>query len=331
MHETFMRIRPVRLRSFAMLSGIWAGSLVCAGVFAQAEGARSEEPAGEDVLRVCSDADNLPLANQRGEGYENKIAEQLAHDLGRRLEYTYFPQRTGFVRNTLRLKDPETQQFKCDVIIGVPTGYELTATTRPYLRSTYAIVFPDRPEFASIQTAEDLLKLPAETLRTLKIGVFGRSPGADWLLRNELLDRAVFYAPQSGDPHENPALIIERDLSAGKIDFAIVWGPVAGYLVRAHDASPAWRAATFSSDANIKFDYEMSMGVRFGEKEWKETLDRWIAAHQPQLKEIFTTFRVPQLDESGKVTTGFSAREQLRGDGSHEQVPLQLQSDSKSP
>ena len=102
--------------------------------------------AGASVLRVCADPDNLPLSNERGEGYENKIAEQLARDLGRQLEYTYFPQRMGFVRNTLRQKDPQTQQFKCDVIIGVPKGYELTATTRPYMRSTYALVFRHRPE-----------------------------------------------------------------------------------------------------------------------------------------------------------------------------------------
>ena len=136
------------------------------------------------ALRVCAARDNLPLSNARGEGYENKIAEQLAHDLGLQLQYTYFPQRMGFVRNTLRQKDPQTQQFKCDVIIGVPKGYELTATTRPYMRSTYALIFRHRPELENLETADDLLKVPPERLRALRIGVFGRSPGADWLLRN---------------------------------------------------------------------------------------------------------------------------------------------------
>ena len=93
-------------------------------LFASAALGQAESPpavAGR-ALRVCADPDNLPLSNARGEGYENKIAEQLARDLGRQLEYTYFPQRMGFVRNTLRQKDPQTQQFKCDVIIGVPEG-----------------------------------------------------------------------------------------------------------------------------------------------------------------------------------------------------------------
>jgi quinoprotein dehydrogenase-associated probable ABC transporter substrate-binding protein len=262
----------------------------------------------EHVLRVCADPDNLPLSNARGEGYENKIAEQLARDLGRKLEYTYFPQRMGFVRNTLRQKDPQTQQFKCDVIIGVPKGYELTATTRPYMRSTYALVFRHRPELENLETADDLLKVPPERLRALRIGVFGRSPGADWLLRNNLLDHAVMYAPQSGDPAENPAHTIERELDADKIDLAILWGPMAGFLVGRHADSPAWRAVPFTMDREIKFDYEISMGVRFGEKEWKDTLDQWIASHAESVRSILTSFSVPLLDANGNVTANISTR-----------------------
>jgi quinoprotein dehydrogenase-associated probable ABC transporter substrate-binding protein len=260
------------------------------------------EPQSASVLRVCADPDNLPLSNARGEGYENKIAEQLARDLRRRLEYTYFPQRMGFVRNTLRLRDPQTQQFKCDVIIGVPKGYELTATTRPYMRSTYALLFRHRPDFESLESADDLLKLGPERLRALRVGVFGRSPGADWLLRNDLLEHAVMYSPQSGDPAENPAQLIERDLTAEKIDLAILWGPMAGFLVGKHAESPAWRAVPFVPDREIKFDYEIAMGVRFGEKEWKDTLDQWIAGHQENVRGILASFRVPLVDEEGKVS-----------------------------
>jgi quinoprotein dehydrogenase-associated probable ABC transporter substrate-binding protein len=261
-----------------------------------------------EPLRVCADPDNLPLSNSRGEGYENKIAEQLAHDLGRKIEYTYFPQRMGFVRNTLRQKDPQTQQFKCDVIIGVPKGYELTATTRPYMHSTYALLFRHRPELANLEKADDLLKLAPEKLRALRIGVFGRSPGADWLLRNNLLEQAVMYAPQSGDPAENPAHIIESELDADKIDLAILWGPMAGFLVGKHADSPAWRAVPFAPDREIRFDYEISMGVRFGEKEWKDTLDQWIASHEESVRGILSSFRVPQLDANGNVTADFRTR-----------------------
>ena len=280
-----------------------------AALFASvAFGQGEPQAAGEHALRVCADPDNLPLSNARGEGYENKIAEQLARDLGRQVQYTYFPQRMGFVRNTLRQKDPQTQQFKCDVIIGVPKGYELTATTRPYMHSTYALVFRHRPELADLQKADDLLQLAPEKLRALRIGVFGRSPGADWLLRNNLLDHAVMYAPQSGDPAENPAHTIERDLEADKIDLAILWGPMAGFLVGKHADSPAWRAVPFAQDPEIKFDYEISMGVRFGEKEWKDTLDQWIASHEESVRGILASFSVPLLDANGNVTANFRTR-----------------------
>jgi quinoprotein dehydrogenase-associated probable ABC transporter substrate-binding protein len=263
----------------------------------------------ERALRVCADPDNLPLSNSRGEGYENKIAEQLARDLGLQLQYTYFPQRMGFVRNTLRQKDPQTQQFKCDVIIGVPKGYELTATTQPYMRSTYALVFRHRPEFENFKTADDLLKVPPERLRTLRIGVFGRSPGADWLLRSNLMERAVVYSPQSGDPAENPAHTIERDLADDKIDVAILWGPMAGFLVGKHSDAPAWRAVPFVPEHDIRFDYEISMGVRFGEKEWKDTLDQWIASHDQSVRSILADYRVPLVDADGKVSANFRAEQ----------------------
>jgi quinoprotein dehydrogenase-associated probable ABC transporter substrate-binding protein len=304
--------------------------LACAVLLSWTE-ALAQEGNRDNVLRVCADPDNLPLSNERGEGYENKIAERLAHDLGRKVEYTYFPQRMGFVRNTLRRKDEATQQFACDVIIGVPKGYELTATTRPYMRSTYALLYRYRPDFERLTTADDLLKLPKEKLRALRIGVFGQSPGADWLLNNDLLDRGVFYAAQSGDPHESPASIVARDLEAGAIDLAIVWGPVAGYLVRSHSTFPAWRAVPFTPDKRVRFDYEISMGVRFGEKEWKATLDEWIAGHEQIVHEILAAFLVPLLDAEGNVRVDAGSSERERANGVAKRIPLQPDADGASP
>jgi len=258
------------------------------------------------VLRVCADPDNLPQSNERGEGYENRIAAKLARDLGRQVRYTFFPQRMGFVRNTLKKMD-EAQQYKCDVIIGVPKGYELTATTQPYLHSTYAMVFRPQGALEKIADPDALLKLPAAQLRALRFGIFARSPGADWLLRNGLLAQAVSYAQQSGDIHENPEVIVERDLTAGKFDLAIVWGPVAGFLVGRHAGPDGWRAVAFKSDPAIKFDYEISMGVRFGEKEWKSTLDNWIAGHRREIDEILMSYRIPLLDANGSLIAPMAA------------------------
>jgi ABC-type amino acid transport substrate-binding protein len=235
----------------------------------------------------------------------------------------------GFVRNTLRQRDEATQRYKCDVIIGVPKGYELTATTQPYMRSTYALVYASRADFAELKVAQDLLSLPPDKRSSLRVGVFGRSPGADWLLRNDMLDHAVFYAPQSGDPAESPAHLIEQDLVAGKIDMAIVWGPIAGHLVRRHMDSPAWRAAPFMPEQEIKFDYEISMGVRFGEKEWAGALNEWISGHQQEVREILAAYRVPLLDEKGAVIENAqaeeAARERMRAGAVSKQTSSQLE------
>lgn len=281
----------------AAKSSAIAVAVLCAGV--PASGAQSNTEGA--VLRVCADPDNLPLSNDRGEGYENRIAAKLAQDLGMSVEYTFFPQRMGFVRNTLRRRDDATQQYKCDVIVGVPKGYELTATTQPYMRSTYAMVFRAQGNLEKLASPDDLLKLPAEQRRALRIGIFAQSPAADWLLRNGMLGQAESYAQQSGDPHENPGGIIERDLVAGKIDLAIVWGPIAGFLVDRHSGQGAWRAVVFKPEPGIKFDYEISMGVRFGEKEWKETLDAWIAGHRGEIDQILTSYRVPLVDDKGNL------------------------------
>jgi ABC-type amino acid transport substrate-binding protein len=201
----------------------------------------------------------------------------------------------------LRQRDEATQRYKCDVIVGVPKGYELTATTQPYMRSTYAMVFRAQGNLEKLESPDDLLRLPPEQRRKLRIGIFMQSPAADWLLRNGMLDQAESYAQQSGDPHENPAGIIGRDIVAGKIDLAIVWGPIAGFLVDRHSGQGAWRAVPFKPDPGIKFDYEISMGVRFGEKEWKDTLDTWIASHRGEIDAILASYRIPLIDDKGNL------------------------------
>jgi quinoprotein dehydrogenase-associated probable ABC transporter substrate-binding protein len=252
-------------------------------------------PAGT-TLKVCADPNNMPQSDKDGAGYENKLAEALARDLGRKVEYTYFPQRMGFVRNTLNGRNDATGEFKCDLIVGVPKGYELAATTQPYMHSTYALVVPAKTQLGKLATADDLLKLPKERLQKLRFGIFARTPATDWLLRNGLIDRAAMYAPQSGDPDEHPASIVERDLTKGDIDVAIVWGPVAGFLAGRHQGPEGWTVVPFKPDPQIRFDYEIAMGVRFADKEWKSTLDQWIAGHGPEIDKILVSYQVPLLE-----------------------------------
>jgi quinoprotein dehydrogenase-associated probable ABC transporter substrate-binding protein len=311
--EGWSIIEDMKRRGTAWLGLLLATSLAASAAFAQPqpgpEAQRAEaaaQPDGVDstLLKVCADAHNLPQSNDKGEGYENEIAQALARDLKRKVVYTWFPQRMGFVRNTLRAVDETTHQYKCDVIIGVPKGYELTATTQPYMRSTYAFIAPASDDFRKLKHADEVLKLPAQKLHSLRIGIFAQTPAADWLLKNGLLDHASLYAAQSGDPQENPQSVVGSELGAAKIDAAIVWGPVAGYLVSRHQASGSgtpWVELPFKPDPAIKFDYEMAMGVRQADKEWKNTLDGWIASHQSEINKILAAHNVPLLDAQGEI------------------------------
>jgi quinoprotein dehydrogenase-associated probable ABC transporter substrate-binding protein len=262
---------------------------------AKSEAAQPAAALQSKTLKVCADPNNLPQSDEQGAGYENEIARALARDLGKKLEYTFFPQRMGFVRNTLKGHDEATGAFKCDVIIGVPIGFDPAATTHAYMRSTYALIVPARAKLGNVREPNDLLKLPKERLEQLKIGVFSKTPGTDWLLRNNLIERATFYSPQSGDVTEHPASIVERDLTNGTIDLAIVWGPVAGFLSNRHKGADKWTAVPFKPDPEIHFDYEIAMGLRFGEKDWKSALDRWITQHQSEINSILTRHQVPLL------------------------------------
>jgi mxaJ protein len=263
--------------------------------------AQQSAPVDDDrVLRVCEDPNNLPFSNRAGEGFENKLAELLARELGWTLEYTWFPQRMGFIRNTLRGREPNSGRFKCDLVLGVPVGFELAATTRPYYRSTYALAYAKGKGLDGVATPEDLLALAPEKLKSLKLGVFDQTPPVDWLLKHRLFDQAISYQRQSGDPERYPGEIIEKDLVSGTIDVAFVWGPIAGYFAK-RETSARLAVVPFKPDPQIQFDFRIAMGVRFGEREWKDRIERLLEANHPRIQAILAAYGVPQLDDEGRI------------------------------
>jgi len=274
-----------------------------AAALALVAAARADAPpaaaqSSESVLRVCADPNNMPLSNKKGEGYENRIAEVLARDLGWKLEYTWFPQRMGFIRNTLKAREPEQDRFKCDVVIGVPVGYELTMTTPAYYRSTWAMVIPKGKGLDNVHTPDDLLKIDPAQLKKLRFGLVGRSPPTDWLLKNSLLDQAVPFTTQSGDPEAYPGEMIDKELAAGHIDIAFAWGPIAGYFAK-HAKEPGMVVVPFPLSRDIQFDYKIAMGVRFGEKDWRDRIAGLIARDQKEIDAILLSYGVPLLDDQG--------------------------------
>ena len=255
--------------------------------------------AEEGVLRVCQDPNNLPFSDLQSQGFENKIAELFASKLGWKLEYYSFPQRMGFIRNTLRFKLPG-ESYRCDLVMGVPAGYEQVSATRPYYRSAYALVYPEGGKLAGVRTAEDFLAIGADKLKNLRIGVYDRSPASDWLVKHGLLEQGVPYRMLNADPDNNPGEIIEKDLATGKLDAAIVWGPIAGFFAK-RVSEPRLRVVPLSSEDGVRLDYDIAMGVRFGEPEWKANVERLIAENQPVIERILRDYGVPVLDAQGKL------------------------------
>jgi quinoprotein dehydrogenase-associated probable ABC transporter substrate-binding protein len=266
-----------------------------AASFAHAQGGAAE-PGKPTALRVCQDPNNLPFSNERAEGIENRIAEVFGKSLGVPVTYYSFPQRMAFIRNTLRFKLPG-QDYPCDIVMGVPVGFDQVSVTKPYYRSTYALVFPTGRGLDGIASGADFLALDRAKLAKLRIGIYDRSPASVWLSRHGLVDSGVPYKTLNADPEQYPGEIIEKDLAQGKIDAAIVWGPIAGYFAK-RVTSPKLAVVPLRSEPGIQFDYQMAMGVRYGEPEWKRRVESLIDAHQADIEAILREFGVPLVDAS---------------------------------
>ena len=261
----------------------------------------------DKTLRVCQDPNNMPFSNQKLMGFENRIAMLLAQELGWKLEHAWYPQRMGFVRNTLRAKMPGSDKYRCDLITGVPSGFEMGITTRPYYRSTYALVYVKGKGLDAIETPQDLLTLESGQRKSLRFGVFTRSPAVDWLLQNGMIDQIVSYQHQTGDPEQYPGQIVERDLVQGKIDVAFVWGPIASYFA-SHTKDADISVVPFHPHPDIRFDFSIAMATRHGEKAFRDRIDDLLAKNQHQIHAILTEYGVPIIDNQGSLIAAVKAK-----------------------
>ena len=299
-----------------MMSGasrVVAGALalmVGAGLVVTAASAQ-EAPAPRKAFRVCQDPNNLPFSSTKAAGFENKIAELFAKDLNLPVEYFSFPQRLAFVRNTLRYKLPG-EDYRCDIIMGVPAGYDQVSATKPYYRSTYALVFPEAKGLEGVKSVDDFLKLDPAVLSKLRIGVYDRSPASEWLNKHKLVEQGVPYQIMNADPDQYPGEIIEKDLANGKIDAAIVWGPIAGYFAQ-RVKTPQLVVLPLKSEPGIRLDYEMAMGVRYGEREWKQQIEGLIDKHRDAITAILREFNIPLLEvEAERPASASTSSSQAR-------------------
>ena len=255
----------------------------------------------EEKFKVCADPLNPPYSTKKEDGFENKIAELFAKELGQKVEYFWFAQRIGFIRNTLTAsvneRDVDSDQYKCDIVMGVPEGYDMTLTTAPYYQSTYVLLIAKGRGWDDIKDATQLTELPLERQEAMRIAMFDRGPGTTWMQQNGLLDQGIPYQSMSGDSENNVAMQIDKDFKAKKIDMVILWGPMAAYVM-SQSPKDSYSLIYMQSTPTIKFDFAMAMGVRKSDKEKKVILDKLIINNADKISEIIKRYNVPLVAPS---------------------------------
>ena len=260
---------------------------------------RFERPAG--VLRVCADPNNLPFSNERGEGFENKIAELLARDLHERLEYTWWAQRRGFFRSTLRAG-------LCDVVLGVPSSFELAATTAPYYRSTYVFIYR-KGRGLQVHSFDDAV------LHDVKVGVqlVGddgvNTPPAHALAARGVVDNVRGYTLYGDYKEPNPPARIVDAVAKGEVDVAVAWGPLAGYFARRERVPLAVVPVSPQFDLPfLPFVYDISMGVRRGDEDLRQQLDDFLVRRHDEIERILDEYGVPRAAAAQVVNASAAGR-----------------------
>lgn len=238
------------------------------------------------VLRVCADPRNLPFSNEKGEGFENKLAELLAAKLNKKLDYVYYPEATGFVRQTLGA-------HRCDVIMGFPQGNDLVQGTNPYYRTAYALIARQGSGLEDVATLED------ERLKGKHIGVVAGTPPATNMATAGLMANAKPYPLMIDTRVDSSAEAMMNDLTSGAIDAAVLWGPMAGFYAR-KAAPPLHVTPLVKETAGPRLVYRIVMGVRPADQNWKRELNQLIQENQPAINKILLDFGVPLLDESDR-------------------------------
>jgi quinoprotein dehydrogenase-associated probable ABC transporter substrate-binding protein len=239
-------------------------------------------------LRVCADPDNLPFSNRKQEGFENKIAAILASQLHAKLSYTWQRQKSGFIRQTLGAD-------RCDVVMGVPYGYERVLSTQPYYWSGYVFVAA-RNRHLSITSFDDPI------LHQLKIGLHGfgkdgsNSPPASALAVRGITENIVGYSMWGDASVKNPQALVIDAVAKGDIDLAIVWGPIAGYYAKKYGNALELTLAPHDPKLpDMPFDYEISLGVRKTDQAFAEKLEKILEQQRSNIHEILTTYNIPLI------------------------------------
>ena len=250
--------------------------------------AQTGEIVDRSELKVCADPNNLPFSDEKKEGFENKIAELLGAELGLTVDYAWFPQVTGFVRNTLRA-------HLCDLVTGTVAGDEVMQTTNPYYFTTY-VMFYRSDKGLALDGPQD------PRLAGLRLGVVAGTPPADLLVRHDLMSHTRPYALMVDTRVESPTHQMVQDVLDGTIDVGFLWGPIAAYY-RKRDDLPLTLVPLKDEPGAARMEYHIAMGVRANEPEWRRRINAAILKRQPEITAILRDYGVPLLNEQGELTS----------------------------
>jgi quinoprotein dehydrogenase-associated probable ABC transporter substrate-binding protein len=238
------------------------------------------------VFRACADPRDLPLSNEAGEGFENKIADLFARKLGKSVAYTFYPDATGFIRNTLNA-------YRCDVVLGTAQGDDLVQPTNPYYRTGYAAAYHEDGPLKGMDSLSD------PRLKTARIGIVAGTPPATYLAMNGLLGQIKSYRLGVDTRYDSPTHDMMDDLDKGEIDVALIWGPFGGYYAT-KAKTPTAVVPLVKEQGGPRMVYRIVMGVRHSDQNWKRDLNKLISENQGEIQAILRSYGVPLLDENDK-------------------------------
>lgn len=262
-------------------------ALACApaafAVAAHAADAPKADLVNRQQLRVCSDPADLPFSNEKGEGFENKIAEIIADELKIPVAYTWFPKATGFIRMTLFAK-------KCDLVIGWGQGDDMVLNTNALYRSASALIYKKGGPLDGVDSLSD------PRLQGKKLGIIQNDPGGTLAAKHGLLQNMKGYRQMVDRRFDNPAADMMKDIRSGEIDAGIHWGPIAAYWAARGEGDKLAVVPLRNEGANSKrISFRITMGVRNGDDAWKRKLNEIIAKRRPDIDKVLLEYGVPLL------------------------------------
>jgi quinoprotein dehydrogenase-associated probable ABC transporter substrate-binding protein len=269
-----------------------ASAILALGAMALPSGAGAQDAEGSielvdpHVFRACADPRDLPLSNEAGEGFENKIADLFARKLGKSVAYTFYPDATGFIRNTLNA-------YHCDVVMGTAQGDDFVQPTNPYYRTGYAAAYRQDGPLKGMDSLSD------PRLKTARIGIVAGTPPATYLARNGLLGQIKSYRLGVDTRYDSSTHDMMDDLDKGEIDVALLWGPFAGYYA-SKAKTPTAVVPLTKEQGGPRMVYRIVMGVRHSDQNWKRALNKLISENQDEIQAILRSYGVPLLDENDK-------------------------------